>query len=189
MKVLRLLAVRLLLALPILFALLLFTFMLVRLSGNEPVGLLVGPTASAEEIAAVTAKLKLDQPIWRQFLEFVVLVAQGDLGRSWLSDAPVLDELLLRLPATLEMVLIGAALGALMGVPAGLAAAMRPNSIFDHVSRVLALIGFGMPTIFLGLVLVFVFFFVLQWAPPPMGRIDLIISQPPTVTGSYSSTP
>jgi peptide/nickel transport system permease protein len=181
----RFLARRLLLAAPIIFGVLLFTFLLVRVGSNDPVGLLAGPTASAEEVAAIRRDLKLDQPIFTQFAQFAWRVVQGDLGRSWLSGKPVFDELVERIVPTLELVLLGALLGALVGVPAGLHAALRPNRWFDHASRVLSLFGFGMPTIFLGLVAIFVFFYLLQWAPPPMGRVDLMITAPPHVTGSY----
>ena len=184
MELAALLLRRLILAVPVLFAMLLFTFLLVRVGGNDPVALLVGPAASAQEIAAVTAKLKLDQPVWRQFAEYIALVLRGDLGVSFLSERPVTQELLTRLPATLEIVLIGAGLGALVGVPAGLRAAARPGGLFDHASRVFSLIGFGMPTIFLGLLLVFVFFYLLRWAPPPMGRLDLMMNPPTPRTGS-----
>ncbi len=183
--VVRLLVQRVLFALPILFAVVLFTFFLIRIGNNDPVGMLAGPTADAATVAAVKASYKLDQPQWRQFAEFAFKVLQGDLGRSWLSNQPVTQELLARLPATLELVVWGALVGAGIGIPAGMMAAMGANRGFDHVSRLFSLFGFGMPTIFLGLALIFVFFFVLGWAPPPMGRIDLMIAAPPVVTGSY----
>jgi ABC-type dipeptide/oligopeptide/nickel transport system permease component len=176
---------RLLTALPILFGVLLFTFMLVRVGGQDPVGLLAGPTATEEDVAAVKQALKLDQPIWTQFAEFSWRVAHGDLGRSWLSGKPVSAELLMRLPATLEIVIIGSVLGAAIAVPVGLIAAFRPNGWFDHISRAVSLFGFSIPTYYLGLVAIFVFFFLLRLAPPPMGRIDLMITAPPLVTGSY----
>ena len=176
---------RVVFSLPILFGVLLFTFMLVRVGQNDPVGMLAGPTAGALEIAAIRAEYKLDQPIWIQFFAYVKLVLQGDLGNSWLSNRPVIDELLLRLPATLELVLLGGLVGAVVGVWAGMRSALRANQRFDQWSRVLSLMGFGMPTIFLGLAMIFVFFFLLGWSPPPMGRIDLMITAPKMVTGSY----
>ena len=185
MMVLGLLARRAAIGLPIIFGILAFTFMLVRIGNNDPVGLLAGPTATDQDIASIVSRLKLDQPLWRQFAAFVSLAAQGDLGRSWLSDRPVMEELLIRLPATLEMVVFGAILGLAVGVPAGLRAARAPNGLFDQAARVVALVGFGMPTIFLGLVAIFVFFYLLQWAPPPLGRIDLLADPPPVVTHSY----
>lgn len=80
---------RAILSLPILFGVLLFTFMLVRVGQNDPVGMLAGPTAGALEIEAIRAAYKLDQPIWVQFIEYVKLVLHGDLGNSWLSNRPV----------------------------------------------------------------------------------------------------
>jgi ABC-type dipeptide/oligopeptide/nickel transport system permease component len=184
-NVARLLTHRVLLALPILFAVVAFTFLLIRIGHNDPVGMMAGPTAGAAEINAIRASYKLDQPLWRQFVEFAFKVAQGDLGQSWLSNQPVARELWSRLPATLELVGWGALIGAGVGISVGMSAALHANLRFDHITRLLSLFGFGMPTIFLGLALIFVFFFVLGWAPPPMGRLDLMINAPPTVTGSY----
>jgi peptide/nickel transport system permease protein len=183
--IVKLLLRRVLLSLPILLGVLLFTFLIVRVGDSDPVGMLAGPTASEAEIAAIRATYKLDQPVLVQFFEYVRLVFQGDLGTSWLSNKPVLSELMLRLPATLELILVGGVIGGLAGVWAGMRAARSANGAFDQMSRVLSLLGFGMPTIFLGLALIFIFFFVLGWAPPPMGRIDLMINAPPGVTGSY----
>lgn len=185
MRTLNFLARRLALALPILFGVLLFTFLLVRVGSNDPVGLLAGPTATADEVNAIRSELRLDRPVWEQFGEFVLRVARGDLGRSWLSSQPVFTELITRLAATLELVLLGALIGGAIGIASGLHAALHPNRWFDHASRVASLLGFGMPTIFLGLVVIFVFFYLLQWAPAPMGRIDLLLTAPPFVTGSY----
>jgi ABC-type dipeptide/oligopeptide/nickel transport system permease component len=184
LRALRFIGRRLLFLMPTIFAVLLFTFLLVRIGGQDPVGLLAGPTSSVREIEEIRRQLHLDQPIWTQFSEFVVRIAEGDLGRSWLSSRPVAVELIDRLPATLEMVLLGGLLGAVIGVSTGLRAAFRPDSVFDHASRILSLLGFGVPTYFLGLVAVLVFFYFLGWAPPPMGRIDLMIATPPRVTGS-----
>jgi ABC-type dipeptide/oligopeptide/nickel transport system permease component len=176
---------RMAVAVPVIFGSLLLTFLLVRTASNDPVGLLAGPTATAEEVAAIRHQLQLDQPVWRQFATFANGVVHGQLGRSWLDSRPVLDDLLERLPASLELVLLGAGLGAAVGVPLGLASALHANGPLDYACRVASLFGFGMPTMFLGLLAVFVFFYLLGWAPPPMGRLDLIISAPPRVTGSY----
>ena len=186
MPILRLVLRRLLLALPILFGMLLFTFLLVRVGSNDPVGLLAGPTASADEVAAIRRELKLDQSPLIQFGEFVRRVARGDLGQSWLSGKPVWSELTSRLPATLELIILGGLVGGVIGVATGMRAAARPNGLFDQASRIVSLMGFGMPTIFLGLVAIFVFFYLLGWAPPPMGRLDLLLASPPTITGSYT---
>lgn len=185
MRVAKFLGRRLLLLAPLLAAVGFFAFMLVRISGQDPVAMLAGPTATAGEIAMIRASLALDQPVWAQFLAWAGRVVQGDLGRSWISNRPVLAELLDRTPATLELLLYGVGLGALVGIPVGLVAARRPDGSFDQVSRFVSLLGFSTPTYWLGLVMLFVFFFLLDLAPPGMGRISLMLEPPPRVTGSY----
>lgn len=176
---------RLAMVTPILFGVLLFTFVLVRLGGQDPVVRLAGPTASAQQIEEVRAELGLDKPILAQFGIYVAKVAQGDLGRSWLNNRPVLDDLRQRLPATLELLFLGVGLGALIGVPVGLRAAFGSGRAFDQISRIVSLFGFSIPTYWLGLIMIFVFFSLLGIAPAPMGRISLMAVEPPTVTGSY----
>lgn len=176
---------RALTVIPILFGILAFTFVLVRLGGQDPVARLAGPTASAQQIAEIGAELGLDRPIHEQFAIYIARVVQGDLGRSWLNARPVLGDLASRVPATLELLLLGVGLGALVGVPIGLRAAFRADRVFDHLSRVVSLVGFSIPTYWLGLLAIFVFFYLFAWAPPPMGRLSLMVTPPPTVTGSY----
>ena len=81
---------------PLLVGVVFFTFMLVRVGGLDPVGLLAGPTATAEEFTMIRAELGLDQPLWKQFLIYAGNVIQGDLGESWLSNRPVLDDIAAR---------------------------------------------------------------------------------------------
>lgn len=177
---------RLALLLPLLLGVLFCTFMLVRLSGQDPVAMLAGPTATAEEIRTIRQSLALDQPLWAQFFTYLSRVLQGDLGNSWISNRPVLSDLASRIPATLELLLPGVLIGALVGIPVGLRAAFRPNRAFDQVSRFLSLFGFSVPTYWLALMALFVFFYLLEWAPPGMGRISLMLTPPAGVTGSYA---
>ena len=186
MPVGRILLRRLVLLLPLLLGVLFFTFMLVRLSGQDPVAMLAGPTATADEIRMIRQSLALDQPLWVQFFTYLGHVVHGDLGRSWISNKPVLDDLLMRLPATLELLVPGVLIGAAIGIPVGLRAAFWPNRAFDQISRFLSLFGFSVPTYWLGLMALFVFFYLLEWAPPGMGRISLMLTPPPTITGSYA---
>jgi peptide/nickel transport system permease protein len=176
---------RLLLVVPLLLGIVFFTFMLVRISGQDPVAALAGPTATAAEIALVRQQLGLDQPIWTQFAIYVGHLLTGDLGRSWLNNRAIATDILERAPVTLELLLWGIALGAAVGIPVGLRAALRTDGWFDQISRFTSLLGFSVPTYWLGLVMLFVFFYLLDWAPPGMGRISLMVSPPPTVTGSY----
>jgi peptide/nickel transport system permease protein len=176
---------RLLVVIPLLLGVLLLTFMLVRLSGQDPVALLAGPTASEAEIITIRTQLGLDRPIWVQFGLYLGQVLQGDLGQSWLTSRPILADIIERIPATLELAVLGVGLGALVGIPLGLLAAHRHNSGFDWITRVVSLLGFSIPTYFLGLLMLLVFFYLLDVAPPGMGRISMMVIPPPTVTGSY----
>jgi peptide/nickel transport system permease protein len=181
----RFLARRALLLAPLLVVVSFLCFMLVRLGGQDPVAMLAGPTATAAEIEMVRTALALDQPLWGQFAVWLGNVLQGDLGRSWISNRPVLTELLDRVPATLELLLYGVGIGALVGIPVGLKAAQKPDGAFDQVSRFLSLLGFSTPTYWLALMALFVFFYLLDWAPPGMGRISLMVDPPERITGSY----
>jgi ABC-type dipeptide/oligopeptide/nickel transport system permease component len=180
-----LIARRVALVVPLLVAILLFTFLLVRIGGQDPVGPASSPTATQDEIEMIRESLALDQPLWVQFGVYFGNVLQGDLGASWLSNRPVLNEILERAPATFELMLWGVLIGAGLGIPIGLRAAFRPDGAFDQTSRFLSLLGFSVPTYWLGLIMLFVFFFLLEWAPPGMGRLSLFLEPPPFVTGSY----
>jgi ABC-type dipeptide/oligopeptide/nickel transport system permease component len=176
---------RTLMVIPLLVGVIFVTFMLVRVGGLDPVGRLAGPTATAEEFDMIRAELGLDQPLWRQFVIYAGKVLQGDLGESWLSNRSVLTDIKERAVISLELLFWGVGLGALIGIPIGLRAAFGPNGRFDQISRVASLFGFSIPTYWLGLVMLFVFFYLLRWAPPGIGRLDLMVSPPDFITGSY----
>ena len=172
-------------AIPLLVGIVLVTFMLVRIGGLDPVGRLAGPTATAEEFEMIREQLGLDEPLWKQFVIYAGNVLRGDLGESWLSNRPVLTDLRERAFISLELLFWGVGIGALIGVPIGLRAAFHPNGRFDQASRICSLLGFSIPTYWLGLVMLFVFFYLLRWAPPGIGRISLMVPPPVQVTGSY----
>ena len=177
---------RLALLAPLLLIIGFLTFALLRMGGQDPTAMLAGPTATIEEINRLRADYGLDQPMPVQFGIWVGHVLQGDLGRSWITNRAVLGELIDRLPATLELLLCGVALGALLGIPAGMVAAFRRGRFADFASRALALFGFSIPTYFLALSMLLIFFYVLEWSPPGMGRLSLMLTPPPRLTGSYT---
>lgn len=170
---------------PLLLIVAFLTFVLLRLGGQDPSAMLAGPTATADEIARVRKFYELDRGLAVQFGQWLALVLHGDLGRSWLSGRPVLTDLLERAPVTLELLLLGVGLGTLIGIPAGLLAAFRAGRIPDHLTRLASLFGYSIPTYFLGLAMLLIFFYLLDWAPPGMGRISLLLAPPPRVSGSY----
>ncbi|XWN30131.1 MAG: ABC transporter permease [Devosia sp.] len=185
MSVWKFLLRRLLFILPLLVGIVFFTFMLVRLGGQDPVEMLAGPTATQAQIDMIESELGLDQPLFAQFWIYLGNVIQGDLGDSWISSRPVLSDILARIPITLELLFWGIGIGALLGIPIGMRAAARPDGAFDQIARGVSLIGFSIPTYWLGLVLLFVFFYLLGWAPPGVGRIGIIVIPPERITGSY----
>ncbi len=185
MWIARFLLRRLLVLVPLLIGVVLFTFVLVRLGGQDPVALLAGPTATADEIARIRADFGLDRSILEQFAVYIGRVLQGDLGRSWLTSRPIGTDIAERIPATLELLVLGITLGAVIGITLGLISATRHGSLIDASIRVGSLLGFSIPTYFLGLLMLLVFFYLLGVAPPGMGRISMMYSPPPHLTGSY----
>ena len=175
---------RLALLLPLLLLIAFATFALLRLGGQDPSAMLAGPTATAQEIALVRSEYGMDRAMPVQFGLWLQHVVQGDLGRSWLSNRPVLPELLDRTPATLELLLLGTGLGIMLGIPLGLLSAFRRGQAADHLARLVSLFGYSVPTYFLGLAMLLLFFYLLDWVPPGMGRISLMLNPPPRITGS-----
>jgi len=109
----------------------------------------------------------------------------GDLGTSLTTGQPVTTEIRNRLPASAELTLIGLIVSMMVAVPLGILAATRPGSIIDHACRVITTAGVSLPVFFTGLILVYVFYYLLGWAPAPLGRLDIFFSPPPQVTGFY----
>jgi len=107
------------------------------------------------------------------------------MGLSLTTGQPVLQELLSRLPASLEMVLMALLLACAVALPLGVLAATKPGSWIDQLCRLLTTAGVSLPTFFTGLLLAYVFYFLLGWAPSPLGRLDPMHAPPPTVTGLY----
>ena len=176
---------RAIMVVPLMIGVVFVTFMLVRIGGLDPVGRLAGPTATQAEFDAIRESLGLDKSLWQQFAIYMGNVLRGDLGESWLSNRPVLDDIRERAVISLELLFWGVGIGALIGVPVGLRAAFRPNGRFDQFTRVLSLLGFSIPTYWLALVMIFVFFYLLGWAPPAIGRMSLLVTPPDPITGSY----
>jgi peptide/nickel transport system permease protein len=176
---------RLLFAVPSLIGVVIVTFLLTRALPGDPAAYFAGPAASTEAIEQIRVKLGLDKPLIVQFGRYVRDLAQGDLGTSLTTGQPVATEIRNRLPASAELTLLGLIVSMLIAVPLGIMAATRPGSIIDHACRVISTAGVSLPVFFTGLILVYVFYYQLGWAPAPLGRIDVFASPPPSVTGFY----
>jgi peptide/nickel transport system permease protein len=182
---LRTVVTRLLSALPNLVGVVVITFILTRALPGDPAAYFAGGAATQEAIAQVRSQLGLDKPLLEQFFRYVGALARGDMGLSLTTGQPVLQELLSRLPASLEMVLMALLLACAIALPLGVMAATRPGSWVDQLCRLLTTAGVSLPTFFTGLLLAYVFYFLLGWAPSPLGRLDPMFSPPPGVTGLY----
>ena len=184
MLIARFLVLRLLVAVPVVLGILFLTFMLIRIGHQDPVAMLAGPLADAATYAMIRSQLELDQPLLQQFIVYVQRLLHGDLGLSWQGASPVLNDILTHFPVTLELVVLSVGIAALIGIPVGIRAAARPNGWFDQLSRLGALTSFSIPTYWMGLMAILIFFYLLRWAPAPMGRLGLDLVAPPVVTGS-----
>ena len=182
---LRVIIQRLLSALPNLVGVVVITFLLTRAIPGDPAAYFAGAAATQEAVEQVRKQLGLDRPLIEQFFRYVSNLAQGDLGLSLTTGQPVLNELLARLPASLEMVLLALLLACTIAIPLGVAAATRPGSWVDQLARLITTAGVSLPTFFTGLLLSYVFYFLLGWAPSPLGRLDPMFSPPATITGLY----
>jgi len=182
---LKILAKRLLGALPNLVGVIVITFGLTRALPGDPAAYFAGGAATQEAVEQVRAQLGLDKPLLEQFFRYVTDLAHGELGVSVTTGQPVLQELLTRLPASIEMVLLALALACAIALPLGVLAATRPGSWIDQLCRLVTTAGVSLPTFFTGLVLAYVFYFLLGWAPSPLGRLDPMWSPPAQVTGLY----
>jgi ABC-type dipeptide/oligopeptide/nickel transport system permease component len=181
----RLIARRFVGALAVVASVIVVTFFLTRALPADPAVYFAGIGGTKEAIAAMRVKLGLDRGLLTQFFVYVRALAEGDLGHSLTTGHPVLEDLARRLPASMELTITALALAAIVGLPAGIAAAIRPNSWLDHLIRLVATFGVAIPTFFMGLMLLHVFYFVLGWAPPPLGRLGSFAVPPPHVTGFY----
>jgi peptide/nickel transport system permease protein len=177
---------RLLIAVPSLIGVVIVTFLLTRALPGDPAAYFAGPAASKEAIEQIRVKLGLDKTLIVQFGRYVSDLVHGDLGNSLTTGQPVATEIKNRLPASAELTLLGLIVSMMIAVPLGIFAATRPNSLIDHACRVVSTAGVSLPVFFTGLILVYVFYYQLGWAPAPLGRLDVFLSPPPQITGFYT---
>ncbi len=178
---------RLLGTIPSLLGVIVVTFLLSHALPGDPAAYFAGPAANAASIAEVRAKLGLDQPLPVQFLRYVGDLAHGDLGNSLTTGQAVTTDLLQRLPASLELTFYALVFAVALAIPMGVWAATKPDSLVDHLCRASVSVAAAFPTFFVGLLLVYIFYFLLDIAPEPVGRLnEILYTAPPHVTGAYT---
>lgn len=165
---------RLLSMIPALLFVLLLVFCLVRLIPGDPAVALLGAGATESQIEFLREQLNLNDPFIRQLSSYLRGIVIGDLGDSMRTKQPVLQELITRLPATLELAIFAALIAILVGIPLGILSAKHPNSLIDQITRVFSLIGVSAPAFWLAIILQICFSLKLGWFPIS-GRLDAVI--------------
>ena len=174
---------RLALTVPTFIALMFITFVMIRLVPGDPIEVRRGERGiDPERLAFLRHEMGLDQPIWKQFFDYVSDILHGNFGVSLVSKTPVFEEFLKLFPATLELTLCAMLFAVLLGVPAGVIAAARRGGVYDQSLMGLALTGYSMPIFWWGLILILLMSNTLGLTPVS-GRVDLIKSFYPSVTG------
>ena len=172
-------------AIPSLVGVVIVTFLLTRVLPGDTATYFAGPAATPAAIEEIRHKLGLDRSLQAQFGSYVVDLAHGNLGTSLTTGQPVAQEIAARLPASAELTLLGLVLALVIALPLGVVAALKQGSWIDHLCRIVATAGVSLPVFFTGLLFVYVFYFLLGWAPAPLGRLDVYATAPDNVTGFY----
>ncbi|HEX2135929.1 MAG TPA: ABC transporter permease [Microvirga sp.] len=132
---------------------------------GDPIDILANPNADQQERAAIARTLGLDRPLYEQFGVFLLNAAKGDLGRSFVYNTSAVDVILQRLPATAELALVGLLFSILIGVPLGVLAGLKPESLAGKSIMSGSILGFSLPNFWIGLMLILIFAVELKWLP------------------------
>jgi ABC-type dipeptide/oligopeptide/nickel transport system permease component len=160
-------------AVPTLFAVLMLVFVIVRVIPGDPAAAILGDQATPAAVAALDAKLGLDKPMWQQFIDFMGQSLSGDFGHSMVTGRPIVTDVLAVLPHTIDLTLAALVVGVVLGVPAGVYAALRRNRFGDYVTRLLSLVGLSFPVFVSGIFMLLLF--ALHWRIFPVigaARLD-----------------
>ena len=176
---------RLALALPTLFGVSLICFFLTYMLPGNPAMVKAGPFATPEHLAEMERAMGLDRSLPEQYLRYASGLLRGDLGESSATGRPVAEDFVQRLPATLELTFASLIIAIVVGIPLGVLSAVHRDTFIDHIGRVIGITGVAMPSFWTGLIFVYVFFYLLDVAPAPLGRLGAGITAPHHITGLY----
>lgn len=175
---------RILVSIPVLFGASILIFVIARVIPADPVRLALGKRATQEQVEALREELGLNEPLYVQYVDWLINVLQGDWGLSLMTRNNVFQDITTRLMATVELVLVAMLFALVVGVPFGVIAADNKDRIPDHVSRSIAFFGVSMPRFWLAIVLQILLVSHLGWFPL-IRRLPRSMAPPPTVTGMY----
>jgi len=146
-------------------------FMIIHLIPGDPAKIIAGPNATDEQLAALTRKFGLDEPLWKQYVIWLGNALTGDMGYSYINNYPVNQMIAQRVPATMELALAAALIAVAISFPLGIAAALKQGSFVDLASTVFAALSFAVPSFWLAILMILLFSLTLGWLPPS-GRPD-----------------
>ncbi len=176
---------RILLLIPILLGISFVTFTVTRIIPGDPLRIILSPYAKDEDVQRVREEKGLDEPLVIQYGIYLADLFQGDLGYSYRTRNTVVDDIQQRFPATIELTTLSLLIATATGVPLGVLAAVNRDKWFDHIIRVISVGGVSIPIFWTGVVLIFIFYFHLRIAPPPIGRMGFGDIPPDHITGMY----
>jgi peptide/nickel transport system permease protein len=168
---------------PVMVLISMLVFLLIQAAPGDPTLMLLGEDSTAEDIEQAKKRWGLDQPIYVQYVKFFMSAAQGNLGRSFKYDEPVLDVIINRIPATLELAAASVIIAVIFAIPLGVWAAAKPNSWVDNTGTTFGLFGISMPSFWFGIMLILLFAGILNILPSA-GRDTYGIAGP-RITGFY----
>jgi peptide/nickel transport system permease protein len=174
---------RLGLAVITLFGVVLAVFLLTRVLPGNPAYVKAGPYAKPEQVKRIEREMGLDKAIPVQFWDYFTDLLRGDMGVSWSTSHPVREDLMQRLPATVELAIAAFILATIMGLFLGIIAALNRGSVIDQVVHLISVGGASVALFWLGLMLIYVFYYKLGLVPDPMGRLAPLMETPPGPTG------
>ncbi|GAB4552105.1 MAG: ABC transporter permease [Anaerolineae bacterium] len=187
MTLLRFVTRRLILSVPMLLGITLVLFVIYNIVQVDPLVMIVGERAmdNPEIVEAAVKRWGLDRPKVEQYFTYLGNLLQGDLGTSFLTRRPVLDDLRLYLPMTIELAITSLAFAIVLGIPLGILAGIRYGGIFDRLVWLITLINGSLPPFWTGLLFLFVFYYLLGITPGP-GRLDPRMETPQFITGMFT---
>ncbi len=171
---------RLIFAIPLLLGITVISFTIIHMAPGDPVLRFVSPDTSGADLERMRENLGLNQPLPVQYVKWLGKLVQGDFGNSLVDGQPVLEKIMERLPATLELSIVALTLALVIAIPVGVIAATKQYSVFDYVSTFFAFIGISIPDFWFGLLMMMLFSIKLGWLPaigrgPTTGEVTLLL--------------
>ena len=157
---------RLIQMIPVLLIVSIAIFSIIHLIPGDPAVIIAGSNATDEQVVALRHQYGLDQPLWIQYFIWLGNVARGNLGNSLINGFPVNELILQRIPATVELAFAASIIGALIALPLGIIAALKPGSMIDFITTFFSAVSFAVPGFWLAILLILLFSLQLKWLPP-----------------------